>query len=1074
MEIHKTIKVFLASSTELAQERTEFGNLIRRIDSRYLKRGIHIDLFMWEDLDPCYNNVRKQDEYNAKIRESHIFVCLFYTRAGQYTLEELDVAKAENHLKKEPKIMVFCRELKGSDVAMPDLIELKRQLNDEWQYYWGDFPNTDKLHLEFVMFLLDQEGDIDKVRIENGDILFDNLHIACMDNLPFASKNEGYKEMKQRLKSLSLEIDTLSNAMRDVPSLRNLHQQKLNEYYDLKDKFVKHQQALLDTAKRISEMQLKNVSNELNLAKREFYDNGHVEAANVILNSIEREAERHLEQLDCDRALVHQDIEALLLKVKTLMVDIHLSIEERVQQTIITYKKADEWAKRSTFPKKDYSRLLYGYASFLYDHAIYGEALEIIIKQIKITSEKAKSYNVKGNILYSLDMYQEAIDVFNDALEYLKKDQSMDEYLIADIYNNIGHVLNRMGEFDKAIEQSQNALNSFGSEDGKQMSNYAKSFGNIAEGLWNQGSYRNALENYEKALQIELRLFGNDSKEVAITYRHIGDAYRGLSDNNKALENYKIALSIFENKLGNRHPETALTYGCIGVAYIELHMYKDALDNTKKGLAIREEIFGKENTNTAESYFWLGEIYSKHSEFQNYDTALQYYVIANDIRKKKYGISHYETLNVQYSIAKLYINQGKNSEAIALFQEYIDNLEAQKSVKPRDIINAYYYYGIIYASTGDYDDAINYLEKAIALSTIENNTTGSIHTYLATIYKIKGNLLSSINHCVRALDIMKRINGSKSHEVAYMYSTIGNIYKEIKEYYHALEYYKIALGIQERLIDTEGFGVANIYYNIGQVYDKLDDHQKALLYYNKSLEWVSKHEISNIRIADVYNVIGILYYNHGDYSHALENFLKAIDKKDDSFDTGTIFYNIGNTYLAQSDFTRALDSYLKAKPIKEKYLGKNHPDVVSLCKNIGLLYCQMGNSNKALEYLDDLLDVLKVHEQILHSSDSSFATDYEAIGSLYLNLGDFGNAVRFYYKCLELLEKTNGATSVEAAQAYMNYGIVCYYKCEFGTSLEYFNKALDIFKKKLRPTALETKNAQEWIDIIKAYTKTNK
>lgn len=1070
MEIHKTIKVFLASSAELMQERKEFGNLIRSLDKKYLKRGIHVDLFMWEDLDPCYNNVRKQDEYNAKIRESHIFVCLFYTRAGQYTLEELDVAKAENLHKNEPKIMIFCRNLKDCDVEMPDLIELKRQLNDEWHYFWGNFPNTDKLHLDFVMFLLDQEGDIDKVRIEDGNVLFDNLRIACMDNLPFASKNEGYKEMKQRLVSLSLEIETLSNAMQGVPSLRNLHQQKLNEYYDLKDKFVKHQQALLDTAKRISEMQLKNVSNELNRAKREFYDNGRVEAANVILDGIEREAERHLEQLDCNRALVHQDIEALLLKVKTLMLDINLSIEERKQQTRITYKKADEWAERSTFPKKDYSRLLYDYASFLYDYAFYEEALEIIQKQISLTSEKAMSYNIKGNILYSLDMYQEALDIFNEALEILKKNQYPDELLIADIYNNIGRVLNRMGEFDKAIEQSQNALNSCGSEDGKRMSNSAKSFGNIAEGLWPQGSYRNALENYKRALEIEKRLFGEDSKQVAITYRHIGDVYRGLSDNSKAMDNYKKALSILENKLGSRHPETALTYGCIGVSLMDLHKYKESMDITQKGLKIREDIFGVDNTNTAESYFWLGELYSKHSELQNFDYALKYYNKAKDIRIKIFGVSHYETLNVEYSIAELYINQGKYSDAIAHFQKYIDNLEAQKSYKPKDIVNAYYYFGMIYASTGDYDDAINYLEKAISISTVEDYSLGSIHTYLASLYKIKSNLLNSINHSVIALAIMKKINGDESHEVAYMYSTIGKIYEEVKDYDHALVYFKIALDIQERLIDTEDFGVASIYYNIGQILDKLGDYPKALLYYNKALVWVSEHEISDISIADVYNVIGIVYYNQGDYSHALEYFHKAVDRKDESSDTGTIYYNLGNTYFAQSDFTQALDYYLKAKPIREKDLGKNHPDVVSLYRDIGLVYCQMENSSKALAYLDDLLKVLKDHEQNLDSSDSSFATDYEAIGSLYCSLGDYGNAVCFYYKCLVLLEKTNGSMSVEAAQAYMNYGIVCYYRCEFGTSLEYFNKALDIFKKRLKPTALDTRNAQEWIDVVKAST----
>ena len=202
MEKQKTIKIFLASSEELKEEREKFGNLIRRLDDRYLKRGIHVKLFVWEDLDPCYNNVRKQDEYNAWIRESHIFVCLFYTKAGEYTLEELNVAKAENARRKEPKLMIYCRDLQNGMAEMPELAKFKQILAHELNHFWGHFTTTDKLHLDFVMFLLNREGDIDGVKVENGDVVFDGMHIANLDNLPFVSENEGYKDMKQRLEAL--------------------------------------------------------------------------------------------------------------------------------------------------------------------------------------------------------------------------------------------------------------------------------------------------------------------------------------------------------------------------------------------------------------------------------------------------------------------------------------------------------------------------------------------------------------------------------------------------------------------------------------------------------------------------------------------------------------------------------------------------------------------------------------------------------------------------------------------------------------------------------------------------------
>lgn len=68
----KTIKIFLASSEELADDRNAFGNLVRRLDKIYEKRGIRVELFEWEDYDAAYNNRRKQDEYNEQIKASDI------------------------------------------------------------------------------------------------------------------------------------------------------------------------------------------------------------------------------------------------------------------------------------------------------------------------------------------------------------------------------------------------------------------------------------------------------------------------------------------------------------------------------------------------------------------------------------------------------------------------------------------------------------------------------------------------------------------------------------------------------------------------------------------------------------------------------------------------------------------------------------------------------------------------------------------------------------------------------------------------------------------------------------------
>ena len=91
----KTIKIFLASSEELEDDRNAFGNLVRKLNKSYEKRGIHLELFEWEDYDAAYNDRRKQDEYNDNVRASDMFLAVFHRVAGKFTIEEFDVATEE-------------------------------------------------------------------------------------------------------------------------------------------------------------------------------------------------------------------------------------------------------------------------------------------------------------------------------------------------------------------------------------------------------------------------------------------------------------------------------------------------------------------------------------------------------------------------------------------------------------------------------------------------------------------------------------------------------------------------------------------------------------------------------------------------------------------------------------------------------------------------------------------------------------------------------------------------------------------------------------------------------------------
>ena len=165
MEKYKTIKIFLASSEELKEDRVWFGNFVQGINKIYQERGKGVDVFKWEFFDAANNDRRKQDEYNEKVRESNMFLALFHKKAGRYTLEEYDVAMETYRKSKQfPKIYVYCKTLQEGEKEMPELLAFKAGLSkDSEEYFWINYSTHDQLHLHFLQQLLMVENRLDKL-----------------------------------------------------------------------------------------------------------------------------------------------------------------------------------------------------------------------------------------------------------------------------------------------------------------------------------------------------------------------------------------------------------------------------------------------------------------------------------------------------------------------------------------------------------------------------------------------------------------------------------------------------------------------------------------------------------------------------------------------------------------------------------------------------------------------------------------------------------------------------------------------------------------------------------------------
>ncbi len=144
-----TIKIFLASSDELSEERTEVELFIARENDELFKKGIRFKLIIWERLPHSFQKERKQDDFNKEMLKCDIVLALFFKKVGQFTKEEFELAYQNLKEGKKPHhLFVYFR---SSDIPSNEItrdymkiIELKEDIKEHEQYP-GSYDSTDNL-----------------------------------------------------------------------------------------------------------------------------------------------------------------------------------------------------------------------------------------------------------------------------------------------------------------------------------------------------------------------------------------------------------------------------------------------------------------------------------------------------------------------------------------------------------------------------------------------------------------------------------------------------------------------------------------------------------------------------------------------------------------------------------------------------------------------------------------------------------------------------------------------------------------------------------------------------------------
>ncbi|XP_066015313.1 tetratricopeptide repeat protein 28-like [Pocillopora verrucosa] len=508
---------------------------------------------------------------------------------------------------------------------------------------------------------------------------------------------------------------------------------------------------------------------------------------------------------------------------------------------------------------------------------------------------------------------------------------------------------------------------------------------------------------------------GRHATKLLDTFNHawslimeVGDIYISQSRFIEAKQLFKCALTIMKT-IGHKREE-ALAHGRLGSVSASLSKYQKAKEYREKALAIAIEIGDRRLEGT--TYGSLGIVFHSLGEYQN----------AKEYLEKALAIGiEIGDRNVE---GTTYGNLGKVFHSLETGDRGGEG-------------TTYGNLGSVFNSIGEYQNAKEYHEKALAIAIEIGDRRGEGTTYrnLGCVFGSLGEYQNAKEHHEKALAIAIEIEiGDKGVE-GRTYGNLGSVFHFLGECQNAKEYYEKALAIRIEIGDRGGEGTT--YGNLGKVFHSLGEYQNAKEYHKKALA-------IRIEIGDrggegaTYASLGCVFYSLCQYQNAKEYHEKALAIAIEIGDKGVegrTYGNLGSVFHFLGECQNAKEYYEKALAIAIEIGDKGEEGTTY--GNLGKVFHSLGEYQNAKEYHKKALAI-----RIEIGDRGGEGATYASLGCVFYSLCEYQNAKEYHEKALAIAMEIGDRAG--EGTTYGNLGKVFDFLGEYQNAKEYYEKALAI------------------------------
>ena len=924
----KKIKIFLASSRELNDERKAIAALANELNQVLEALDIMVLAVEWENLDSSMGVGPKQEEYNTKLRECEMCMVLFKEKFGKWTEQEFEVAYTELKMGNNPrKLYVYFKE--GEDVnPSPELREFRDSLEEKYGHFYSTFTNLDSLKAEFLkQFMLYQSqilSDHKIIDVKDGKVMVGGKVYVNLQNISSFGNNNGYQQLRADI--LYLEKDIAYTAPEHP-----LYKEKIERLNELHKQLKDKEEALWDTTLTITKLSNEKCSERLKRAI-DCFDKGDDHGAIAILkeDEIYNDAQQNIQLIKLGKANLKTNIDELNLKIDLL----RSSLSDSKEVSKIYEQIANILTKVI-----EYSSFLYG------EHS--REVFKLYRRVRMLLHEQPKR---------TIPFLEKAIDV----AKYIYSERSRE---VISIYEDIARVYKSQEDEQNYRHYLKLIIDLSSVTFGAQSEKYIKAIIELAEHLEDCRDTDSDIW-YDKAISICEKANYTEWEKDILMQR----LYRLIYNNNKDLQ--KIEFCIEKRKELSQKNELPKTY--IEIAQNISHkMPKTAIKYYEQAIACASEQNIEINLKAtyvalAHTYLQIDNI-DKQIEYLNKALSVEYKKDDSSERRRvsfcrQQRFSHWDDWFVYHQLIETSERKGDSKAAIVYANKCL-NL-AYKNDNKTQIARTLVELANQHEKLSDFNSAEKYILDAIEL--LKQNdyfyTTSKLrHSYirLAKLYIKSSQIEKASNIYHSLLDNPKLVSDFSDRcgvleEMAWAYFVDGNSNKAEQCYWECVE---LCLAEQPDKnwarkceIDSSNSRIAKAYYKLAWFYSRphIKEYTKAQEALDKSYAFQKR---TTLFLLGRDACQAVVYRGCGEYQKAIDIFNAEIKKR----------YYKKSDILTQTDVALTLLEWGKPTEALEVALKvvDGYPDFAFARQVLGRIYKELDEKEKAREELEASLALME-------------------------------------------------------------------------------------------------------------------